>query len=78
MARACGPYALAWRESVLWLKKYPQVFPRIVDHMKASAFQMATGRAVDLILPVLCRNPVSNYQYNYDYIEDPEIHYYYS
>jgi len=52
IARACGPYALAWRESVLWLKKYPQVFPRIVDHLKASAFQMATGRAVDLILPV--------------------------
>ena len=52
IARACGPYVLSWRESVLWLKKHPQVFPRIVDHLKASAFEIATGHGVDVVLPV--------------------------
>lgn len=28
-ARACGPYVGAWRESILWLKRYPQLAPRI-------------------------------------------------
>ncbi len=51
-ARSCGPYAGAWRESVLWLKAHPQVAPRIVDALRSCCLELATAHQIDSLLPI--------------------------
>ena len=51
-ARACGPYDGALRESVLWLKSYPHLPPRLREMLCATFAMLQTAQAVETIIPV--------------------------
>jgi ComF family protein len=50
-ARACGPYEGALRESVLWLKTYPQIAPRLLDLLGATFTEAPELQASESIVP---------------------------
>ncbi len=51
-ARGCGPYAGAWRESVLWLKRHPQIAPRISASLNSGFRELARRHCIDSLLPI--------------------------
>ncbi|MDX2031274.1 MAG: ComF family protein [Blastocatellia bacterium] len=51
-AAACGRYRGALRESVLWLKRRPQLAPRLQELLRASFEQLESADAIDSIVPV--------------------------
>lgn len=52
VARACGPYDGALRESVLWLKLHPQVFRRLQELLRAAFERTEELRQCESIIPV--------------------------
>lgn len=52
LARACGPYDGALRESVLWLKSHPQVSRRLQELLRAAFERTGELRQCESILPV--------------------------
>jgi ComF family protein len=52
LARTCGIYEGAIRESVLWLKRHPQIAPRLSDLLRTVFFDLSREQEIDSILPV--------------------------
>lgn len=52
MARACGPYTIGWRETVLWLKRHPQIAQRVVDELSSCLALIDLRHSIDLLLPI--------------------------
>ncbi len=52
LARTCGIYEGAIRESVLWLKRHPQIAPRLSDLLRTAFLGLSREEQVDSILPV--------------------------
>ncbi len=52
VARACGVHEGALRESVLWLKRHPQIPARLRGQLQATFFSLSEKQPVDSIIPV--------------------------
>ncbi|MDQ3012403.1 MAG: hypothetical protein M3X11_17045, partial [Acidobacteriota bacterium] len=52
MARTCGIYEGAIRESVLWLKRHPQIAPRLSGLLRTAFLDLSRQQVIDSILPV--------------------------
>lgn len=52
LARTCGIYEGAIRESVLWLKRHPQIAPRLRDSLRVAYLNLSKEQKIDSILPV--------------------------
>lgn len=52
VARACGIYDGAIRESVLWLKHHPQIAPRLRDGLRAAFSNLSVKGEIESIIPV--------------------------
>jgi ComF family protein len=52
VARACGVYEGALRESVLWLKRHPQIPDRLRGQLQATFFSLSEKQMVNSIIPV--------------------------
>ncbi|MFN0084279.1 MAG: ComF family protein [Blastocatellia bacterium] len=51
-AETCGPYRGALRESVLWLKRHPQVAPRLRGLLRAALEGLESAVMIDSIVPI--------------------------
>jgi ComF family protein len=51
-ARACGPYRGALRESVLWLKRHPQLPPRLRAWLREGFGMLPDAERIAAIVPV--------------------------
>ena len=51
-ARSCGPYRGALRESVLWLKRNPQIPPRLQRLLRETFARLNEIEAIESIIPV--------------------------
>ncbi|MGE0886258.1 MAG: ComF family protein [Blastocatellales bacterium] len=51
-ARACGIYEGPLRESVLWLKRHPQIHPRLRSLLRSTFISFNEKLASDVIVPV--------------------------
>jgi ComF family protein len=51
-ARSCGAYQGALRESVLRLKRYPQLSPRICELLHSALVRLSEVQAIESIIPV--------------------------
>ena len=52
LARTCGVYDGAIRESVLWLKRHPQIAPRLRELLRTAFLNLSKEQEIDSILPV--------------------------
>lgn len=52
LARACGIYEGALRESVLWLKRHPQIPPRLRMLLRETFTNLNKTEAIESIIPV--------------------------
>lgn len=52
VARACGIYEGAWRETVLWQKRHPHVCPRARQQLRQTFERQAELHYSDVIVPV--------------------------
>lgn len=51
-ARACGVYEGAFRESVLWLKRHPQIPARLRDQLRTAFINLNDKLTIESIIPV--------------------------
>lgn len=51
-ARACGIYEGPLRESILWLKRHPQIPPRLRSLLHSTFISFSEKRSFDVIVPV--------------------------
>ncbi len=51
-AAACGAYRGPLRESILWLKRHPQIAPRLQEALRAAFALLATEAPIDALVPV--------------------------
>ncbi|HWQ35894.1 MAG TPA: ComF family protein [Blastocatellia bacterium] len=51
-ARSCGAYRGALRESVLRLKRYPQLAPRVSELLRSALIRLSEIQTVESIIPV--------------------------